>query len=55
MTLRRYPRLTNVQSKSTKHHVAMQVNFFAFYNFCRKHEALKGRTPAMAAGLADKD
>lgn len=23
-------------------------------HFCRKHERLKGRTPAMASGLADK-
>lgn len=32
----------------------MQSIFFAFYNVARKHETLKGRTPAMAAGLADK-
>ena len=25
-----------------------------FYNFCRKHETLKGQTPAMASGLTDK-
>ena len=54
MTLRRFTRLTNAHSKSAKHHAAMQAIFFAFYNFCRKHEALKGATPAMAAGLADK-
>jgi hypothetical protein len=23
------------------------------YNFCRKHQSLKGQTPAMAAGIAD--
>jgi hypothetical protein len=28
--------------------------FIAFYNFCRKHETLDGRTPAMASGLAQK-
>ena len=22
-----------------------------YYNFCRKHRSLKGKTPAMAAGL----
>jgi hypothetical protein len=27
----------------------------AFYNFCRKHETLKGQTPAMTAGLAGRD
>ena len=32
----------------------MTAIFVAFYNFCRKHETLKGRTPAMAAGLAEK-
>jgi transposase-like protein/IS1 family transposase len=54
MTLRRFTRLTNGHSKSLKHHAAMQAIFFAFYNFCRKHETLKGKTPAMASGLADK-
>lgn len=51
MTSRRHTRLTNAHSKSLKHHVAFQAIFFAFYNFCRKHEALKGSTPAMAAGI----
>lgn len=54
MTLRRFTRLTNGHSKSLKHHAAMQAIFFAWYNLCRKHEALKGKTPAMASGLADK-
>ncbi len=53
MTLRRFTRLTNAHSKSLKHHVAMQAILFAFYNFCRKHETLKGKTPAMASGLSD--
>ena len=50
---RRFTRLTNAHSKSPKHHVAMQAIFFAWYNFCRKHETLGGKTPAMAAGLTD--
>src|SRR4051812_20595073 len=54
MTLRRFTRLTNAHSKSLKHHVAMQALFVAFYNFCRRHETLKGATPAMASGLTDK-
>lgn len=54
MSNRRHTRLTNAHSKSLKHHVAMQAIFVAFYNFCRKHETLKGKTPAMASGLADK-
>jgi len=31
----------------------MQSLFAAWYNFGRKHEALKGKTPAMASGLTD--
>jgi IS1 family transposase/transposase-like protein len=51
MTLRRFTRLTNAHSKSLKHHEAMQSIFVAWYNFARKHETLKGKTPAMASGL----
>lgn len=56
---RRLTRLTNAHSKSAAHHSAMQSLFAAWYNFCRTNMALhqKGqqkRTPAMAAGLADK-
>ena len=54
MTLRRFTRLTNGHSKSLDHHKAMQAIFFAWYNFCRKHEALGGNSPAMAAGIADE-
>ena len=32
---------------------AMQALFVAWYNFARKHETLKGATPAMASGLSD--
>jgi transposase-like protein/IS1 family transposase len=53
MSSRRHTRLTNGHSKSPKHHVAMQALFVAFYNFARKHESLKGQTPAMASGLSD--
>jgi IS1 family transposase len=53
MGSRRHTRLTNAHSKSLKHHVAMQAIFVAYYNFCRKHEALKGKTPAMASKLTD--
>lgn len=53
MAMRRFTRLTNAHSKSLKHHAAMQAIFFCFYNFCRKHETIR-KTPAMAAGLADK-
>jgi hypothetical protein len=54
MSLRRFTRLTNAHSKSLKHHEAMQAIFVAWYNFARRHEALKGSTPAMASGIASK-
>jgi hypothetical protein len=53
MTLRRFTRLTDGHSKSLRHHTAMQALFAAWYNFARKHETLKGATPAMARGLSD--
>jgi hypothetical protein len=37
--------------KSHKQNVAMQAIFFAWYNLCRKHETIKGQTPAMAAAI----
>jgi transposase-like protein/IS1 family transposase len=52
MNNRRFTRLTNAHSKSLRHHTAMQALFVCYYNFCRKHEALKGKTPAMASNLA---
>ena len=52
MQNRRFTRLTNAHSKSLKHHIAMI--FFAHYNFCRKHTSLDKQTPAMAAGIVDK-
>lgn len=54
MQNRRMTRLTNAHSKKAEHHSAMMSLTTAYYNFCRKHETLKGRTPAMAAGLTDR-
>jgi hypothetical protein len=45
----RMMRLTNGHSKSLRHHTVMQALFVAWYNFARRHEALKGNTPAMAS------
>jgi transposase InsO family protein len=53
MSMRRFTRLTNGHSKSLRHHTAMRALFIAWYNFGRKHEALKGNTPAMASNLTD--
>lgn len=54
MHVRRFTRLTNAHSKSKGHHAAMIALFVAWYNFARKHETLKGTTPAMASGLAQR-
>lgn len=50
---RRFTRLTNAFSKKFENHVHALALYFAFYNFCRIHKALKV-TPAMAAGVTDK-
>jgi len=53
MSVRRFTRLTNGHSKKIENHGHAVALFLMYYNYCRKHETLKGRTPAMAAGLAD--
>ncbi len=53
MEIRRFTRLTNGFSKSRRHHEAMLALFFAHFNFCRKHSAVK-TTPAVAAKLASE-
>jgi IS1 family transposase len=53
MGMRRFTRLTNAHSKKLAYHKHAVALFFMFYNFCRPHAALSGRTPAQASGLAD--
>lgn len=51
MRNRRFTRLTNGFSKKLANHGHMLAITMVYYNFCRKHASLKGKTPAMAAGL----
>lgn len=51
MQNRRFTRLTNGFSKKLENHCHMLAITMVFYNFCRKHRSLQGRTPAMAAGI----
>lgn len=53
MQNRRFTRLTNGFSKKLANHAYMLAITMVFYNFCRKHRSLGGKTPAMAAGLTN--
>jgi IS1 family transposase len=53
MGQRRFTRLTNAFSKKFENHCHAIALHFAHYNFCRVHMTL-GRTPAQAAGIADR-
>ncbi len=53
MSIRRMTRLTNAFSKKVENLAAAVSLHFAYYNFCRPHQSLGGKTPAMAAGLED--
>jgi len=53
MQNRRFTRLTNGFSKKFENHQHMLTISIVYYNFCRKHRSLGGKTPAMAAGLTD--
>lgn len=52
MSMRRMTRLTNAFSKKWENHKAAYALYFAHYNFCRVHSALRV-TPAMEAGITD--
>lgn len=51
--MRRYTRHTNARSKTYANHVYVLAIYGQFFNFARKRQSLDGRTPAMAAGIAD--
>ncbi len=53
MSMRRFTRLTNAFSKKFENHCHSLALYFVYYNWMRKHKA-HGQTPAMAAGLTDK-
>jgi hypothetical protein len=53
MNMRRFTRLTNAFSKKIENLTAAVSLHFFFYNLCRVHASLDGKTPAMAAGVAD--
>ena len=52
MGMRRMTRLTNAFSKKWENLKAAYALWFAFYNFCRVHSALRV-TPAMEAGISN--
>jgi hypothetical protein len=53
MRMRRFTRLTNAFSKKVENLARAESLHCAYSNFCRVHQSLGGRTPAMAAGLTD--
>ena len=53
MGMRRFTRLTNAFSKKLENHAYAVALHFMHYNFARPHQSLKGRSPAMAAGVSD--
>jgi len=50
--MRRMTRLTNAFSKKWENLEAAYALWFAYYNWCRKHQTL-GMTPAMKHRLTD--
>jgi transposase InsO family protein len=50
--VKRMGRLTYCFSKRWRNHRAALALFFAHDNWRRKHKSLRGKTPAMASGLA---
>lgn len=53
MSMRRFTRLTNAFSKKLENLPCAVALHFMYDNFARQHQSLKGKTPAMAAGVTD--
>lgn len=51
--MRRFTRLTNAFSKKVENLEFAVALYFMYYNFCRVHTSLKGKTPAMVARLTE--
>jgi IS1 family transposase len=51
---KRFARLTLGHSKKIANHEFSIALSMAYYNWCRPHLSLEGKTPAMAAGLTDR-
>jgi len=49
--MKRFTRLSLCFSKKLENLVAAVAMYMAYYNFCWQHKTLKGRTPAMVAGI----
>lgn len=52
MSMRRFTRLTNAFSKKVENLEHAVSLHFMYYNFCRKHMSLKGKTAAGASLMA---
>ncbi|MCY4447486.1 MAG: integrase core domain-containing protein [Chloroflexi bacterium] len=52
--LRRYTRRASGHSKKWAKHLQALAFWFAYYNWVRPHQSLRGTSPARAAGLATR-
>jgi hypothetical protein len=53
MQMRRFMILTNAFSKKFENHMHMVALYTVWYNYVKQHKALKGLSPAMAAGISE--
>ena len=52
--LKRFTRLSLCFSKKLENLAAAVAMYVAYYNFCWSHATLKGRSPAMMAGVTSR-